>query len=88
MQSEKKSLKDWDLSSEDIPTLQELIAKIDKLCYGEIIADSTGAMMRLYRFYDSIIKPLGTLEFMEYWWSLTEEEQMFFKLFPGWIPLR
>jgi hypothetical protein len=46
-----------------------------------ILGDSTGTILQLFRFFDSVEKPLDLLEFLEFWNSLSQSEQCTYMLY-------
>jgi len=65
-------------NEEKLPTFAELLDEIDDALMAEI--RSWPVLSEWYKFFDSLNNPLNPREFLHFWSSLTEEEQIIYKL--------
>lgn len=66
----------WDEVS--VPSLRELIASVDEAIMDFLWAENDGTLINLYLYFNSEREPLDPREFLQFWGSLSEEEQKYY----------
>lgn len=88
--SDKKILQLGELwSCVKTPSLAELLSTVDEAIVEEIHNEKSGAALNAFTFFntpsgltDRPFRPLNPREYLQYWISLTDEQKLFFAVFP------